>query len=594
MKFDFNSMERAFRILSVFSLTPALSRWEREERGAHAPHVWILAPRRNLCLALALVVFVPMVVSQEGVLPPLKDLGIVDAVPAEVVLKGIEFDGNTVFSDAELLELVSNRVGKKVSIEELEAVRKTISKHYIDHRYVNSGAVIEDQDLAGGVLKIRVVEGWLDVVNVMNKEGWLRTGYLRKRIHREVGKPRNLDDLKLALELIRRDDKIRKINTALVPSDELGQSHLDMIVTEKKVFDVGIGISNRRPPSVGAEEAEVFFGTKNLTSLGDTLRLNYTFTQEGMREADFGDAGNYSMFYSLPLTRWDTTLELGLTQSDYAILEEPFDALDIQSDTRMYTVALRQPIYRDFQHEFSVTLKGEHRRSEVLVSGERFSISPGSVDGQTRITALRSSPEYVYRSQERVIAARTTFSFGLDKLDPIMTSDFDRKYFTWMTQASWVESVAKNDTLLVVKLLHQYTDQSVVSMEQFSLGGMNTIRGYRENQLIRDNALVISPELRIPVYKDRYGQALVYLIPFFDYGTAWNTDGPKNRETIYSAGLGVTYNPTDYINMAVYWGHAFKDFNIPNDDDLQDYGIHFQLRIGTDFWDPTHYIGPLK
>ena len=594
MKFDFNSMERAFRILSVFSLTPALSRWEREERGAHAPHVWILAPRRNLCLALALVVFVPMVVSQEGVLPPLKDLGIVDAVPAEVVLKGIEFHGNTVFSDAELLELVSNRVGKKVSIEELEAVRKTISKHYIDHRYVNSGAVIEDQDLAGGVLKIRVVEGWLDVVNVMNKEGWLRTGYLRKRIHREVGKPLNLDDLKLALELIRRDDKIRKINTALVPSDELGQSHLDMIVTEKKVFDVGIGISNRRPPSVGAEEAEVFFGTKNLTSLGDTLRLNYTFTQEGMREADFGDAGNYSMFYSLPLTRWDTTLELGLTQSDYAILEEPFDALDIQSDTRMYTVALRQPIYRDFQHEFSVTLKGEHRRSEVLVSGERFSISPGSVDGQTRITALRISPEYVYRSQERVIATRTTFSFGLDKLDPIMTSDFDRKYFTWMTQASWVESVAKNDTLLVVKLLHQYTDQSVVSMEQFSLGGMNTIRGYRENQLIRDNALVISPELRIPVYKDRYGQALVYLIPFFDYGTAWNTDGPKNRETIYSAGLGVTYNPTDYINMAVYWGHAFKDFNIPNDDDLQDYGIHFQLRIGTDFWDPTHYIGPLK
>ena len=73
-----------------------------------------------------------------------------------------------------------------------------------------------------------------------------------------------------------------------MPGDELGQSHLDMIVTEKKVFDVGLGISNRRPPSVGAEEAELFFGSKNLTSLGDTLRANYTFTQEGMREVDFG------------------------------------------------------------------------------------------------------------------------------------------------------------------------------------------------------------------------------------------------------------------------------------------------------------------
>jgi len=535
-------------------------------------------------------VFVPSGTLQERVLPPLEDLGVVEAEP-EVVLNGIEFDGNTVFSDAELLELVKERLGKKVSIEELEGVRKAISKHYYDHRYVNSGAVIDEQDLAGGILKIRIVEGWLDAVNVMN-EGWLRSGYLKKRLHREVGKPLNLDDLKLGLELIRRDDKIRKINTALVPGDELGQSHLDMIVTENKVFDVGLGVSNRRPPSVGAEEAELYFGTRNLTSLGDTLRANYTFTQDGMREVDFGDARNYSVFYSLPLTRWDTTLELGLTQSDYAILEEPFDALDIQSDTRMYTVALRQPIYRDFQHEFSVTLKGEHRRSEVLVSGERFSISPGSIDGQTRITALRVSPEYVYRSQERVIAARTTLSFGLDELDPIMTPEFDRNYFTWLTQASWVESVTSNDTLLIVKLMHQYTDQSVVSMEQFSLGGMNTIRGYRENQLIRDNAVIISPELRIPVYKDRYGKALVYLIPFFDYGTGWNTEGSRDRETIYSAGLGVTCNPTDHINLAVYWGHAFKEFDIPNDDDLQDYGIHFQLRIGTEFWDPTRYIGP--
>ncbi|MDE2641800.1 MAG: hypothetical protein OSB55_03465, partial [Verrucomicrobiota bacterium] len=417
-------------------------------------------------LLMVLVAFVPLGVSQEGVLPPLKDLGIVDDEPAEIVLNGVEFDGNTVFSDAELLALVKDRLGKKVSIEELEGVRKAVSKYYFEHRYVNSGAVIDEQDMAGGVLVIRVVEGYLDAVNVMN-EGWLRSGYLRKRVHREVGTPLNLDDLKLALELIQRDDKIRKINTALVPGEELGQSHLDMIVTEKKLFDVGVGISNRRPPSVGAEEAEVFLGTKNLTSLGDTLRANYTFTQEGMRDMDFGDAGNYSLFYSLPLTRWDTTLELGLTQSDYAILEEPFEALDIQSDTRLYTVALRQPLYRDFQHEFSVTLKGEHRRSEVLVSGELFSISPGSVGGQTRITALRLSPEYVYRSQERVIAARTTFSFGLDKLDPIMTEDFDRKYFTWMTQASWVESVSSNDTLLVVKLFHQYTDQKVVSMEQF-------------------------------------------------------------------------------------------------------------------------------
>ena len=529
---------------------------------------------------------------EKTTLPPLKDLGIVEA-PKEVVLKGIEFDGNTVFTDEELLALVKDRVGKKAGVEELEAIRKTVSQHYFDAQYVNSGAVIDEQDLSKGVLVVRIVEGRLDNINVLN-EGWLRSGYVTSRIHREVSDPLNLNDLKRGLEFVRRDERIRKINTALVPGDELGQSHLDMIVTENRVFDVGLGVSNRRPPSVGAEEAEVYFGTKNLTSLGDTLRGNYTISQEGMDEWDLGDAGNYSLFYSLPLTRWDTTLELGYNQSDYVILEEPFNTLDIESDTRMYSVALRQPIYRDLQHELSLTLKGEHRRSDVLVSGEPFSISPGSVNGQTRLSALRLSPEYVYRSQERVIAARTTFSFGLDELDPILGPGFDPEYFTWMSQASWVESVTDEDTLLVVKLFHQHTDDKVVSMEQFSLGGINTIRGYRENQLIRDNAFIISPELRIPVYKDRYGKAQVYLIPFVDYGIGWNSNGPREREEIYSAGLGVTYNPTDHISMSLYWGHGFEDFGIRNDDDLQDDGIHFQLRLGAAFWDPTVNAVPEK
>ena len=529
---------------------------------------------------------------EKGTLPPLKDLGIVEA-PKEVVLKGIEFDGNTVFSDEELFALVKERVGKKTGVEELEAIRKTISQHYFDAQYVNSGAVIDAQDMSNGVLVVRIVEGRLDNINILN-EGWLRSGYVTSRIHRQVSNPLNLDDLKRGLEFVRRDEKIRKINTALVPGDELGQSHLDMIVTENRVFDVGLGVSNRRPPSVGAEEAEVYFGTKNLTSLGDTLRGNYTLSQEGMEEWDVDDGGNYSLFYSLPLTRWDTTLDLGYNQSDYVILEEPFNTLDIESDTRMYSVGLRQPIYRDLQHELSLTLKGEHRRSDVLVSGEPFSISPGSVNGQTRISALRLSPEYVYRSQERVIAARTTFSFGLDELNPILGDEFDPEYFTWMTQASWVESVSENDTLLVVKLFHQHTDDRVVSMEQFSLGGVNTIRGYRENQLIRDNAFIISPEVRFPVYKDRYGKALVYLIPFVDYGIGWNSNGPREREEIYSAGLGVTYNPTDHISMSLYWGHGFEDFGVRNNNDLQDDGIHFQLRLGTAFWDPTVNAVPEK
>jgi hemolysin activation/secretion protein len=534
--------------------------------------------------------------AQEQVLPPLKDLGIKEdlSLTGKLVINEIRFDGNGVYSDEELRDVISVDLSKPLSTEDLEAIRKAVSQFYFNNGYVNSGAMIGEQDLSKGVLTVSVVEGVLDKINIMGT-GWLRPSYVEKRIRSGVKTPLSMEDLKRSLEFVRRDEKIRKINTALLPGDELGQSHLDVIVTENKLFDAGFGISNRRPPSVGAEEAEVYVGTRNLTSLGDTLRLNYTFTDEGMDEVDFDGADNYAVSYSLPLHTSGTSLELGTVRSDYVILEEPFDTLNIESDTQMVSVGIRQPIYNDLKHEFSVSLKGERRRSETMVSGMPFSISPGSTDGMTRIAALRLSPEYVYRSSKRVIAVRTTLSFGLDTQDPVLDESYmEPEFFSWLTQASWVEAIGSSENLFALKSYYQHTDERLISMEQFSLGGMNTIRGYRENQIIRDNAFSISPEIRIPILRDRYTKPIMHLIPFFDYGIGWNAEGDRDRESIYSLGLGLAYKPTDYVNMSLYWGYAFEEFDIKDDDDLQDYGIHFQVRIGTDFLDPSKDVRPDK
>ena len=552
--------------------------------------------KRSIIIMAAIATASTFANAQEQVLPPLKDLGIKEdlSLAGKLVVNEIRFDGNGVYSDEELRDVISVDLSKPLSTEDLEAIRKAVSRFYFSNGYVNSGAMIGEQDLSKGVLTVSVVEGALDKINVMGT-GWLRPGYVEKRIRSGVKTPLSMEDLKRSLEFVRRDEKIRKINTALLPGDELGQSHLDVIVTENKLFDAGIGISNRRPPSVGAEEAEVYLGTRNLTSLGDTLRLNYTFTDEGMDEVDFDGADNYAVSYSLPLHTSGTSLELGTVKSDYVILEEPFDTLNIESDTQMVSVGIRQPIYNDLKHEFSVSLKGERRQSETMVSGMPFSISPGSTDGMTRIAALRFSPEYVYRSSKRVIAVRTTLSFGLDTQDPVLDESYmEPEFFSWLTQASWVEAIGNSENLFALKSYYQHTDERLISMEQFSLGGMNTIRGYRENQIIRDNAFSISPEVRIPILRDRYTKPIMHLIPFFDYGIGWNAEGDRDRESIYSLGLGLTYKPTDNVNMSLYWGYAFEEFDIKDDDDLQDYGIHFQVRIGTDFLDPSKDVRPDK
>jgi len=100
------------------------------------------------------------------------------------------------------------------------------------------------------------------------------------------------------------------------------------------------------------------------------------------------------------------------------------------------------------------------------------------------------------------------------------------------------------------------------------------VRGYRENQLVRDNGLVGSLELRIPLLPKRTGELRLRVAPFVDAGRSWNDRrSTSGAENITSAGLGLLL---DYrqVNAWVCWAHT-DNGNLSND--LQDDGVHFSV-----------------
>ena len=97
-------------------------------------------------------------------------------------LKGIAFEGNTIFSDQELLKAAHPFVGNKVSIADLEELRYRITRQYVDRGYINSGAVLKpDQEVDDGVVTYLIMEGQLNGVEVSGN-GRLREDYIEKRI----------------------------------------------------------------------------------------------------------------------------------------------------------------------------------------------------------------------------------------------------------------------------------------------------------------------------------------------------------------------------------------------------------------------------
>jgi hemolysin activation/secretion protein len=80
---------------------------------------------------------------------------------ARIHVQAFRFEGNRAFSTHELEAVTAPFTQRELTSEDLEEVRRAVTLQYIQNGYVNSGAVIPDQDPLDGVILIRVVEGEL-------------------------------------------------------------------------------------------------------------------------------------------------------------------------------------------------------------------------------------------------------------------------------------------------------------------------------------------------------------------------------------------------------------------------------------------------
>ena len=107
------------------------------------------------------------------------------------------------------------------------------------------------------------------------------------------------------------------------------------------------------------------------------------------------------------------------------------------------------------------------------------------------------------------------------------------------------------------------------------------MRGYPEYQLVRDNGVVFSTELQLPLLRDKLERTKLELIPFVDAGHAW--DEPPKRslrrgDTLVSVGLGLRLAYRDFLMGEIFWGAPL--LNKPEGGDtLQDAGVHFRFHV---------------
>lgn len=487
--------------------------------------------------------------------------------------------GSTVFSQKELDKVLSPFTGRSLSFTELLQARSAVTQLYIEKGYITSGALIPPQAIQNGVVKIQVVEGSLEAINVTGTRR-LNPNYIRDRL--PSSKPLNQKRLLSALQLLQLNPLIQSIRAELSAGARLGTNILDINVNEAKTFSTQFSADNGRSPSVGTFRRRAQINEANLLGLGDSLSLAYSNT-DGSNSIDAS--------YTLPINSRNGTFGISYGFNDSDVIEEPFDFFRIKGDSQYYELTLRQPVVQTPNQEFTLGLTAARLESNIsssVLEAVNFPISelsPGADDeGRTRISAIQFFQEWTKRNTREVIAARSQFNLGIGAFDAtINNNDPDSRFLSWQGQAQWVRLLAP-DTQLLIRTNVQLADSALVPLEQFGLGGLESVRGYRQDAMLADNGVFASAELRLPIYRRQEQQLTLQLTPFVDFGTVWDDSvrsvenlNPSDSDTLASIGLGLRFQLGDRLSARFDWGIPLIDID-SRERTLQEKGLYFSIQ----------------
>ena len=552
-----------------------------------------LAPDRNIDELQRITPGLPEVPTIE--LPPAEE---VPAGPNEDVQKvkidRVKISGNTVIPLEELEAIAAKYTGRNVSLEELFGLQDALTNYYYEKGYLNSGALlVSGQEVGDGEVEYEIIEGKLTDIRI-NGLDIVNENYLRERIRQGAGDPFNRDDLTGRIRVLLLEPDFERIGAELFPGTKPGEAELQLEIREGERYALNFEIANDQSPSIGETQARLFGTLRSI--LGRTDRLNgLVGINEGLRQAQLA--------YEVPLTAYDLRAYINGRYSESKIISGDLDDLDIESQSFGLVGGLKAPIVEraDRRIGLELSLGREHQETELL--GEPFDFSPGSENGEVDLTVARLTGTWLERSDNSATSIAATLSKGFEGLGASESvtdetigkakSDFV-SVFLQGQHARRLEmaqfGLTDSDQLLVRGSL-QLTPDPLFSSETFAAGGLDSVRGFRINEISGDNGIEVGLEYRYALSQalrdpndltsSQFGD--FQLVAFVDAG-AIRDDGGDKEEEILAAGAGIIWTHPRFTAELYGGGRLYHDLEDGKREDdsageIQDVGIGFRLIV---------------
>ena len=490
------------------------------------------------------------------------------------------FRGNTIFSETELTLIAQPYTNRKVTFEELRDLCSQITKLYIERGYTTSRAFIpiesnQNFEPSGATIVIQVLEGRVEDLQMIGDARLER--YVRARLESAIAPVFNQRKFEEAVRLLQADPLIQSISGVFAEGSESHLLTLTVQATGQLPFAFRTVVDNSRSPSIGTFQIETQIEAANILEFGERLSASYRYTE---------GSDQYDLNFSVPVNSSDGRISGRYTRFDGQIVEEPFNQFDIEASSRVAEVSYLQPIVRRAGRSqletLAIGLTAARLESESTIDGFPFPLSRGADDqGKTRISELSFRQDYEGQTNRSILRARSDFSVGLDVLSATVEDvEPDGKYFLWRSQAAWLQRVFDEAQIVIVADV-QIASEPLLPMVQFGLGGVDSVRGFRQSGVISDSGVRGTAELRYPLLTQ--GNTRLNIIPFISAGVGWNNGSDRVLENniLVAPGLGLQLQ-SGGLDARVNYSVPITDRGFDGGS-LQESGIDFRFEYQSRF-----------
>lgn len=482
-------------------------------------------------------------------------------------------DGNTVLGVPDIEEAVYPFLGEQRNAADVDMARDALEKTYQMRGFQTVQVVIPEQGVDSGIIHLQVVENPVGRLRVVGSQYHSLSDIRDTAPSLAEGKVANTNQVQNDIVALNRQADL-KVTPRLKPGAAPGTVDVDLEVEDTLPVHGTIEINNQYNQQTEPLRLVGSVSYDNLWQAGHSLSLSYQVAPQRA-----SDAQVYSGTYLWPVAR-----------SPLSIL-----AYGVKSDSDVAALAGTDVVGRGtiFGLRGIINLPGGDNFYQSITAGiDRKNLTQNVITSGTpsNSTVLYYPASLAYsanwRQGEEVTSAGGSVNFALpvgsnsQKLD-LQRFGATRQYFYAKADLSRAQPMG-NGYLVFGRIQGQITNDPLLSSEQFSAGGANSVRGYLEAERLGDYGAIGTVEFRTPSFGQAVSPAVNdwHFLTFLDGGALWLREplaGEKSSFTLASAGIGTRFIAFDSLNAAADVAVAMVDGAVTK---MGATRVHFRLWSG--------------